>query len=48
MEAVEGLGGISDGKMSGIFHTWAQVLDVALKGMFPRPSGSQMLRAYFA
>ena len=38
--------GICDGRVSDVFHEWAQVLDDALKEMFPRPTGSQLLRAY--
>jgi len=38
--------GISTKRMSDIFHEWAQVLDDALKSWFPRPTHSQLLRAY--
>ena len=38
--------GISVGRMSDVFHEWAQVLDTALCQMFPRPSRRQMLRAF--
>lgn len=43
---VAGLCGISEGRMSDIFHEWAQVMDDALQEMFPRPTRSQMLRVY--
>ncbi|KAL7537895.1 hypothetical protein ACHAXR_008145 [Thalassiosira sp. AJA248-18] len=32
--------------MSDIFHEWSQVLDDALREMFPRPTRSQLLRAF--
>ena len=38
--------GVSKGRMSDIFHEWAVVLDTALAELFPRPTRSQMLRAY--
>ena len=38
--------GISEGRMSDIFHEWAQILDSALCEMFPQPSRKQMLQAY--
>jgi len=34
------------GRMIDIFHEWAQVLDTALYQMFPRPSRTQMLKAF--
>jgi hypothetical protein len=45
-KAIAGLCGISEGRMSDIVHEWAQVMDDALQEMFPRPTRSQMLRAY--
>ncbi|KAL7534641.1 hypothetical protein ACHAXR_006013 [Thalassiosira sp. AJA248-18] len=38
--------GICVTRMSDIFHEWSQVLEEALVEMFPRPTRSQMLRAY--
>jgi len=38
--------GVSPGRFSDIFHEWCQVLDDALTSWFPRPTRSQLLRAY--
>ena len=45
-EHAASLVGISVGKMSNIFHEWAQVLDTSLCQMFPWPSLMQMLKAF--
>ena len=43
---VSSIVGISQGRMSDIYHEWCNVLDDSLSAMFPRPTRSQMLRAY--
>lgn len=45
-EFVSSLCGISVGRMSDIIHGYAQVLDDGLVELFPRPTRSQILRAY--
>lgn len=45
-EAAASLCGIESGRMSDVFHEWAQVLDQGLCEWFPRPTHSQMLQAY--
>jgi hypothetical protein len=38
--------GVSNGRMSDIFHEWNNLLDSSLQQMFPAPTRNQMLRAY--
>ena len=45
-EFAQSICGISGGRMSDIFHEWSRVLADALTEMFPRPTRSQLLRAY--
>ena len=45
-EFAAGLFGVSSGRMSDVFHEWSNVMDAALKEMFPMPTRSQMLRAF--
>jgi hypothetical protein len=45
-EFAAALVGISVGRMSDIFHEWNNVLDGSLKELFPRPTRSQMLKAF--